>query len=121
MVRHMHAEIKSDCHLDPAESQHLSCAILMQVLPLLSPERGFPMQKGCRALLIDKLGRLLAAASDGCCYLLDAESLHQDARLILHPSQTGLPSPPAHAAQMIQCAAAHVRNLVVQALKFCKF
>lgn len=48
------------------------------------------MQKGCRALLIDKLGRLLAAASDGCCYLLDAESLHQDARLILHPSQTGL-------------------------------
>ncbi|KAL0024576.1 hypothetical protein WJX79_010339 [Trebouxia sp. C0005] len=60
-----------------------------KVLPLLSPDRGFPMQKGCRALLLDKLGRLLAAASDGCCYLLDAESLHQDARLILHPSQTG--------------------------------
>ncbi len=99
MAHHMHSALNSDCHLNPAESQHLPCITLMQVLPLLSPERGFPMQKGCRALLIDKQGRLLAAASDGCCYLLDAESLHQDARLILHPSQTGLPFPPACAAQ----------------------
>lgn len=94
MARHTHSALKSDGHLNPAESQiHLPSIVLMQVLPLLSPERGFPMQKGCRALLIDKLGRLLAAASDGCCYLLDAESLHQDARLILHPSQTGFTFP----------------------------
>ncbi len=93
MAHHMHSALKSDCHLNPAESQHLPCTILLQVLPLLSPDRGFPMQKGCRALLIDKLGRLLAAACDGCCYLLDAESLHQDARLTLHPSQTGFPFP----------------------------
>ena len=65
---------------------------LLQALPLLSPERGCPMQKVCTALLLDRLGRLLAASSDGCCYLLDAESLQQDARHILHPSQSGSPS-----------------------------
>ncbi len=78
------------------------------------------MQKGCRALLIDKLGRLLAAASDGCCYLLDAESLHQDARLILHPSQTGVPSPllVLHSEPVCNCTC---RKFVVQALEFCNF
>jgi len=93
VAQYTHSALKAHCHLRLAERQHLPCTLLMQVLPLLSPERGFPVQKGCRALLLDKLGCLLAAASDGCCYLLDAESLHQDARLILHPSQTGLPVP----------------------------
>ena len=65
---------------------------VVQGLPLLSPERGCPMQKVCTALLLDRLGRLLAASSDGCCYLLDAESLQQDARHILHTSQSGSPS-----------------------------
>ncbi len=93
VAQYTHSALKAHCHLRLAERQHLPCTLLMQVLPLLSPERGFPVQKGCRALLLDKLGCLLAAASDGCCYLLDAESLHQDARLVLHPSQTGLPVP----------------------------
>lgn len=62
---------------------------MLQVPPLLSPEHGFPMQKACTALLIDALGRLLAASSDGCCYVLDPETLQRTARLILHPSQTG--------------------------------
>ena len=61
----------------------------MQVPPLLSPEQGFPLQKPCTALLLDALSRLLAASSDGCCYVLDAETLQRTARLILHPSQTG--------------------------------
>ena len=61
----------------------------LQVVPLMSPERGFPMQKVCTALMVKSDGRVLAAGSDGCCYVLDAESLQQDARHILHPSQTG--------------------------------
>ena len=48
------------------------------------------MQKACTALVLDKLGRLLAAGSDGCCYLRNPESLQQEAKLILHPSQTGM-------------------------------
>ena len=47
------------------------------------------MQKACSGLLLNAQGRLLAAGSDGCCYMLDAESLQQDARFPLHPSQTG--------------------------------
>lgn len=49
------------------------------------------MQKPCSGLLLNAQGRLLAAGSDGCCYVLDAESLQQNSRLILHPSQTGKP------------------------------
>lgn len=49
------------------------------------------MQKPCSGLLLNAQGRLLAAGCDGCCYVLDAESLQQDSRLILHPSQTGKP------------------------------
>lgn len=77
---------------------------VLQALPLLSPERGCPMQKACTALLLAGPGRLLAAASDGCCYLLDAESLQQDARHILHPSQSGSPSSlsPLHAVLWLQ-------------------
>lgn len=47
------------------------------------------MQKTCSGLLLGAGGRLLAAASDGCCYMLDAESLQQEARHPLHPSQRG--------------------------------
>ena len=47
------------------------------------------MQKVCNALMLDLLGRLLAGGSDGCCYVLQPESLHQDDKIILHPSQTG--------------------------------
>ena len=47
------------------------------------------MQKACTALVLDKVGRLLVAGLDGCCYLLNPESLQQEAKLILHPSQTG--------------------------------
>ncbi|KAL3139283.1 hypothetical protein ABBQ38_003623 [Trebouxia sp. C0009 RCD-2024] len=60
-----------------------------KAMPLLSPQRGFPMQKTCSGLLLSAAGKLLAAASDGCCYVLDAESLQQEARHPLHPSQRG--------------------------------
>ena len=56
---------------------------------MLSPEQGFAMQKPCTGLLLDALGRLLASSSDGCCYVLDPETLQRIARLILQPSLTG--------------------------------
>ena len=52
-------------------------------------------------LLLSPAGRLLAAASDGCCYLLDPESLRQEARLPLHPSLTGTASCYVHVLCLI--------------------
>ena len=72
-----------------AASRTTEVCVVQQALPMLSPERGFPLQKTCSGLLLNAQGRLLAAGTDGCCYLLDAESLQQEAILPLHPSQTG--------------------------------
>lgn len=80
--------------LGPAQrllASWLNSCVVQQALTLLSPERGFPMQKVCTGLLLGPAGSLLAAASDGCCYILDAESLRQESRLPLHPSLTGKP------------------------------
>lgn len=80
------------------------CLPKLQVPPLLSPEQGFPMQKACTGLLLDALGRLLASSSDGCCYLLDPETLQRTAKLILQPSLAGDVSCPPHCAVAIWCS-----------------
>ena len=68
------------------------------------------MQKACSGLLLNAQGRLLAAGSDGCCYVLDAESLQQDIRLPLHPSQTGqlLPLAKQHWELMVKRHSKHI-------------
>lgn len=78
------------------------------------------MQKVCTALLLDRLGRLLAACTDGCCYVLNPETLHQDAKLILHPSQTGkaqvaLPPLPLMPSLLKACHLLNVSQTVAQA------
>ena len=80
----------------------------LQVPPLLSPEQGFPMQKACTGLLLDALDRLVVSSSDGCCYLLDPETLQRTARLILHSSLTGGLPCPLHESKASKCTSAQV-------------
>ena len=70
------------------------------------------MQKVCTGLLLGSQGSLLAAGSDGCSYLLDAESLRQEGRLPLHPSLTGKPLLQSH-GQTHLCPGSRTKHALV--------
>lgn len=77
------------------------------------------MQKCCTVLLLDPLGRLLAASADGCCYILDPETLQRTARLILHPSQTGEPCSSLHKIAFFVQSSAQLSHVTSERIESC--